>query len=76
MKKEKKRQYSEFEKVTLKVYPSRILNLCGYGMKVIDYDMRWDDRLTKRGGGGGGILEKPFHLIFSKELFVRCLSDT
>ena len=75
MKKEKKRQYSEFKKVTMKVYPSRILNLCGYGMKVIDYDMRWDDRLTER-GGGGGILEKPFHLIFSKELFVRCLSDT
>ena len=40
MKKEKKRQYSEFKKVTMKVYPSRILNLCGYGMKVIDYDMR------------------------------------
>ena len=40
MKKEKKQQYSEFKKVTMKVYPSRILNLCGYGMKVIDYDMR------------------------------------
>ena len=58
MKKEKKRQYSEFKKVTMKVYPSRILNLCGYGMKVIDYDMRWDDRLTKRGGGGRGYFGK------------------